>query len=768
MSEVDRRRGRDRVTPMSAMTERTTPSLPAPELGRRPSRLWSVLLGVLATLAVVAGSVVASASAFVHAELLHPRLYTDALTENRVYRRIYTEVLTDPAVRDAATQLLGDLELPPEAQTDVTAVSNAFLRLVLPPAMLRSLTEEVADDVLRYLRGDVDQLDVRVSLLAALSRIDETASVVLGTVLTQAAILVLEDPAQFERAVRGFAAQLAGGRVPGAIPVLEETAGTDDEVIRTIHAATSEGLPSAMRGQVRGDVVAGDQRDALVTASAAFLEPHLRALADGLVADGDLQVDLIDLLAESSGQDRAQVVARFDAIRDVVARAPAIALPVGVTVATIGALGLLWLGRRRRVSAVLALTGAMVASGAAILVGWAILRTQVGHPLETAMPRDVSLPEPIAEIVHDVDRSLTSNLDASVARPAIVLLVLAGVTALLSVVVALSGRPTVEGRRGHGIDVALAVALLAGGLAIPRAGGAPPPTRECNGWEDLCDRRYDDVVQAAAHNSMSSPDVVRIWPQHDGDVEAQLAFGVRTLMLDTAYWTSIDVTAEAQVLERWVPREMVNAVLRTVRPALEGRPGTFVCHSSCAYGAVPLTQVLEVIRHFLDQNPNEVVTLILQDEIATLDSVTAFVEAGLDRLVYVGAPGDEWPTLGELIDSGQRLVVFSEQHGPPPSWYRNAFATMQDTPLDARTPDDLSCRPNRGPIDAPLFLLNHWIQRKAPDRADAVTINSKQFILERVRRCEQLGRPRANFIAVDFFSLGDVLGAVDELNGVGD
>lgn len=77
-------------------------------------------------------------------------------------------------------------------------------------------------------------------------------------------------------------------------------------------------------------------------------------------------------------------------------------------------------------------------------------------------------------------------------------------------------------------------------------------------------------------------------------------------------------------------------------------------------------------------------------------------------------PGTPWATLGQLIDSDQRLVVFAEAEGPPPGWYHQAFQNIQETPYHFEEPDDFTCAPNRGDPDATLFLLNHWVQRVAP------------------------------------------------------
>ena len=50
------------------------------------------------------------------------------------------------------------------------------------------------------------------------------------------------------------------------------------------------------------------------------------------------------------------------------------------------------------------------------------------------------------------------------------------------------------------------------------------------------------------------------------------------------------------------------------------------------------------------------------------------------------------PTLQTLIARGQRLVVFAEEKGGLPPWYMPAFSFIQDTPLGATRPDQLSCK----------------------------------------------------------------------------
>jgi hypothetical protein len=49
----------------------------------------------------------------------------------------------------------------------------------------------------------------------------------------------------------------------------------------------------------------------------------------------------------------------------------------------------------------------------------------------------------------------------------------------------------------------------------------------------------------------------------------------------------------------------------------------------------------------------------------------------------------------------------------------------------------------------------------------ATGVNSHEVIVERARACERERGLMPNYIAVDFYGLGDLMGAVDTLNGVG-
>ena len=71
-----------------------------------------------------------------------------------------------------------------------------------------------------------------------------------------------------------------------------------------------------------------------------------------------------------------------------------------------------------------------------------------------------------------------------------------------------------------------------------------------------------------------------------------------------------------------------------------------------------------------------------------------------------------------MIDRNQRVVFLAENHAGAAPWYQLAYQRItEETPYafskvaQLTDPAKLaaSCRPNRGPAVAPLFLVNHWI-----------------------------------------------------------
>ncbi|WP_270023694.1 hypothetical protein [Solirubrobacter phytolaccae] len=332
----------------------------------------------------------------------------------------------------------------------------------------------------------------------------------------------------------------------------------------------------------------------------------------------------------------------------------------------------------------------------------------------------------------------------------------------------------------------VAVLLVGAGVAALLGGGgaradAAEPAGVCNGHRELCDRRLDQVVLPATHNSMSAIQPGWFSAEQDAPIADQLADGVRGLLIDTHYGdrlangrvrTELDAGLADLTGDDIGPQARAAALRMRERAGFRGpgERGIFLCHTLCELGATPLDEALATLRAFLVTHPGEVVVVINEDYVKPADFVAAVRRADLERLVWT--PTGTPPTLGELVETDRRLVLLAEHHAGGAPWYRAAYdGVVQETPYAFKHPQQLatpdSCRPNRGTPGAPLLLLNHWITTDpAPLPANAERVNAHGPLLRRARECTRVRGHVPNLVAVNFYRRGDLFGVVDELNGV--
>ena len=262
-------------------------------------------------------------------------------------------------------------------------------------------------------------------------------------------------------------------------------------------------------------------------------------------------------------------------------------------------------------------------------------------------------------------------------------------------------------------------------------GAGPAPETACNGHDALCARPFDQVCFPMTHNSMSNGDAGWLLPNQTHGITRQLADGVRGLMLD-------------------------------VHP-LDGQ--ATLCHGLCDLGNQPLVEGLGEIAAFLIAHPREVVSIIFEPYVAPSDIAAAMDAAGLTARLYVHA-GGAWPTLESMIHADTRLVVFAEADGSDPAWYHRAWDLISDTNYSAKVSAELTCDLNRGAETHDLFLINNWLGNPFPDPAFATEVNARAFLLGRAQTCAAERGHVPNFLGVDFYEVGDVVGVARVVNGL--
>jgi hypothetical protein len=208
--------------------------------------------------------------------------------------------------------------------------------------------------------------------------------------------------------------------------------------------------------------------------------------------------------------------------------------------------------------------------------------------------------------------------------------------------------------------VSTIVVLLSVLAALVACQGQP-----CNGFAELCGRKYSDITFAAAHNAA----FVGRLPQHNQYEypEAGMDMGIR-------YFTTQVHIEDGEIRQ---------------------------CHSDCALLNVGLfSEIVVSITSWLEDHPREIVTLLVtngDDNILIEEFAPIFEEAGATGLAFVPDGRlsiDEWPTLGDLIEAGQRLVVFM-----------GAFQALAQHRANSKRLNRLQCGHFQGPLYPPPVRL---------------------------------------------------------------
>ncbi|WP_261557674.1 PI-PLC domain-containing protein [Frankia tisae] len=675
--------------------------------------------------------------------------YRQAVDETDVYRRLYDEVLADPAVAGVTRDLLAGLPVPAGVVVD-------NLRLVAPAPAVRGAVNTLSTQISGYLGGQRPTLTLSVDLRPMFAAIAKLATIYLAGQISGTPTFQAHDVATVTGILVGGLDQMAQGRRPAGIPTMDLT----DEQADQIGSALLARLPAAERARV-GDRVGGLLRQGKVPAALAVVGPMLFQGDEAALTDlrRRLAGDQLDLGAPLARAHESAGVGLLHALHELGRWGTA---TLGALLAAMAVLAVLLAAqhaRWRRGDTMLLVAGGMVVGGAAALLLGLLLPTLVGDPTAGIVGANPTLPLRVRDLLHDLQGTMIDRIRAGWEQVAAGVVLAGCLLGLVGLLVRRRRRPF-NRRRSVILALSAAVLLSSSSLATPAHFGGEATS--CNGSRALCALRYDKAVYAASHNAMASSTDDFVGATQDPDLVGQLDTGVRALLLDVQHWTT--PTQVETFLARLRPRER-DALEPLVRGARSTRPGLWLCHSVCQLGALSLDTALHAVDGWLARNPSEVVTLILQDSVPPGEVIAAFRRAGLvHRIVTPPAdPHGRWPTLGHLVATDRRLVVFAENADVPKSWYRRFFRYGADTPFDVPSPTWFTCRVGRGSRTAQILLVNHWVDGDDPGRTDADAVNREPVLLAHLRRCEQAGLT-PTFLATDFTTIGDLVPTVATLN----
>ncbi|MCB9034216.1 MAG: phosphatidylinositol-specific phospholipase C domain-containing protein [Chitinophagales bacterium] len=256
-----------------------------------------------------------------------------------------------------------------------------------------------------------------------------------------------------------------------------------------------------------------------------------------------------------------------------------------------------------------------------------------------------------------------------------------------------------------------------------------------NSANPLAQKKYNEVCFLTTHNAFNAKENYYLLPNQDYGITRQLADGVRGLMID----------------------------------AYEGTSQALVYHGVSIGGNQFLTEVLDEIKTFLDNNTQEVVSIVFENYCPLEQLINAIDDAGLDQYLYTH--NGTWQTLQQMIDNNQRLVIYVEygyDSESQPAWMMNAYDIMFDTHFEYEKLSDFNCNIFRGRSGSKeLFLVNHWLSNGGlPNKSKAHVANQYDIVKKRIDSCSVEQNHFVNFLAVDFYNIGEAKRVVDEVNGL--
>lgn len=341
--------------------------------------------------------------------------------------------------------------------------------------------------------------------------------------------------------------------------------------------------------------------------------------------------------------------------------------------------------------------------------------------------------------------------------------------------------------------------------------------KKVNGSATLWNKKYNEAAYAATHNgsshlscSVQNQDVplvkqfesgiratkIHVWNACGKENERvpYVCHGVTQDIFEGPYLEKV-VAKVPSLFQGWArdalkQMEPVNELVRDAFKAAYGdgkTPGA-VQFNHCIFdpSRTSLVVMLRDVKKFLDEHPHEVITLILEDHTHDLDRIVKdFKDNDLMSYLHIQEVNKSWPTLGHMVETNKRLVVFVHgdevlefskypgihnlwQFAWDTEWNFDDAGALKNARNDIfpKRGKDIFAQRMENPKNK-LFVVHHFVTPSTGGcKKSAKKVNHKNFLLARLNRLKKDAGHVPNIIQVDFFQYpnNDIFEVVNSLN----
>jgi hypothetical protein len=288
-------------------------------------------------------------------------------------------------------------------------------------------------------------------------------------------------------------------------------------------------------------------------------------------------------------------------------------------------------------------------------------------------------------------------------------------------------------------------------------------TVACNNSPALCSRQYSNVTHMGAH--------------------------------DAAFLRDSSTDNSVAGNQYYNATKALNAGIRLLSLQVHNQNGTLqLCHTTCSLlDAGTLEDFLVKIKYWMDENPNEVVTLLIvnsdDEDVASFGKV--YESSNISTYGYTPATvsaRNTWPTLQTMIDDGSRLVTFiaTITYSTTYPYLLNEWDFVFETAYEVTSLAGLNCTVDRpssvsdatsGISSGYLPLMNHFVYQSitstimVPNVEIVDTTNSDRTGIigtlgQHAATCKSEWGIAPVFALVDFYSEGPAIATADSINGI--